>query len=109
MKPMREMLHVPANPSGQRPILIILVHRREVPPLRIAADNFGHAGFEINSKPFPQEQEDTGADRRVRCPQARPKTPRCEKQCNESGLKQHSIGLISRKLPCSADKRKKTK
>src|SRR2546426_1172092 len=43
MKPMREMLHIPADPGWQRAILVILVERREVSPLRIATQNLRHA------------------------------------------------------------------
>src|SRR5690242_2056984 len=53
MKPMRQMLDVPADPGGQRAVLVILVHRRKIPPFGIAAHDFGDARLEIDAEPFP--------------------------------------------------------
>src|SRR5439155_14831573 len=79
VKPMREMLDVPTNPRWQRAILVILVHRGEIPPLRIAAGKFDHAGFEVNAKPLPQQEEHGGAHRRLTQAQSGSKTNGCKK------------------------------
>src|SRR5258707_14296455 len=42
MKPMRKVLHIPADPRGKRSVLVILVYRREMPPFRVAAATLSH-------------------------------------------------------------------
>ena len=41
MKPVREVLHVPADPGGQRPVLVILVERREATPIEVLQVRIG--------------------------------------------------------------------
>src|SRR5277367_4243739 len=102
------MLRVPANPCWQRPILIILIERGEVPPLRVAARDLRNAGFEVDAEPFPKNQIDRSANRRVGLRQARPKSARRNEKREESGLEQHSVGLIAGEISRSADEGKKT-
>src|SRR5712671_6807781 len=61
MEPVRKVLHVPSNPRRQRAVLVILVQRREVPPLRVAAHDLRHARFEIDAEAFPYQQEQARA------------------------------------------------
>src|SRR5712664_4403991 len=98
MKPMREMLHVPADPGWQRAILVILVERREVSPLRIATEDLRHARFEINPEAFPDQQENTRARRSAFFAPAGAKTARRKKHRNESRFQQHPIGLVGGKI-----------
>ena len=37
VEPVRQVLHVPANPGGQRAVLVVIVHRGQVAPGRVAA------------------------------------------------------------------------
>ena len=57
VKPMWKMLDVPADPGGKRPVLVVLVHRGEAAPLRVAAKQLDDAGFEVNSEPLPLKKE----------------------------------------------------
>jgi len=43
VKPVRQLLDVPANPSGERAVLVIVVHGGELAPGNVAAGDFGHA------------------------------------------------------------------
>src|SRR5260370_23821756 len=61
MNPVWPALHVPADPSWQRPILVILVKRREGSPLRVAAHNFRNARFKVDPEALPHQQEQTRA------------------------------------------------
>src|SRR4029077_3156007 len=80
MEPMRKMLHVPADPCGQRTILIVVVHRREVAPRGIAAPDFRHARFEIDPEPLPLQQKHTRARGWIASPQSRPESRGRKKQ-----------------------------
>src|SRR5438132_4725905 len=64
MKPVRQMLHIPADPSGQRSILVVLVHRGQIAPLRISAGDLCDARFEVDMEPLPLQEEEAGAYRR---------------------------------------------
>src|SRR6267378_5181158 len=104
VKPARQMLCVPADPGGQRTVLIVLVHSGEIAPLRIAAGNFGHAGFEINAKPFPEEKTNAGARGRAVCREAATKAGRGEKKGDKAGFEEHAVGLITGEVRGGADK-----
>src|SRR6202521_3148267 len=91
----REMLHVPANPSGQRTVLVILIHGGEMAPLRIAAGNFGDAGFEVDAKPFPEEKKNTGANGRAACAETRAKSWGRREERKKAGLEKHAVGLVA--------------
>ena len=47
------MLRVPADPIGERAILIVLVEGGEVAPLGVMAGEFDDARFEIDREPQP--------------------------------------------------------
>ncbi len=104
---MRQMLHIPANPRRQRAVLVILVERREVPPLRVAAHDLRNARFEINPEAFPNQQKQACARWPAFLPPPRPKTCRREKHRDKSRLQQHSIRLVAGKLLRRTHKRKK--
>ena len=95
---MRQVLHVPANPGGQRPVLVILVHGGEVPPLRISAQNLDHAGFKVDAKPLPLQQEQTGSRNRMPPSEAGTKAGRRKEPGDESSLEQHAIRLVAGKI-----------
>src|ERR1700719_244418 len=99
------MFYIPPDPGGQRTVLIILVHGGEVPPLGIAAGNFGDAGFEIDAEPFPQKQKDAGAHGRALRSEARAKSWRREKEGDKAGFEEHAVGLVAGKIRGGADER----
>src|ERR1700677_3505096 len=105
MEPVRQMLHVPANPCGQRTLLIVLIHGCKVAPLWISTHDLRDAGLEVDAKPLPEQQEQTRAAR-PRCgAHARPKSRRSKKESNESSFKQHPVRLMTGKILRSADER----
>src|SRR5580658_3313430 len=102
------MLGVPADPSRERSILVILVHRREIAPLEIAARDFRNAGFEVDAEPLPQQEIKRRAHRRPGLSKPGPESTGREKEREETCLEQHSIRLIPREFSRGANKRKKT-
>src|SRR4029077_21041193 len=98
VEPVGQMLHVPADPCGQRTVLIILIHSLEVTPLRVSAGDLRHPGFEVDAKPLPLQKEQTGTGWRRRNAEAGAQSSRSKEDCDESRLKQHSIGLVTRKI-----------
>ncbi len=108
MEPVREMLRVPANPGGQRTILIILVHGGEMAPFRIAAGKFGDAGFEVDAEPFPKKKKDTSANGRVGCAEARTKSRGSEEERKKAGFEKHAVGLVAGKIGGGADEGEET-
>ena len=107
VKPVRQVLHVPADPGGQRAILVVVVHRGEVAPGEVAARHFHHARFEIDAEPFPLQQEKARARGGMRAAEARAESRRREKERDESGFEQHSVRLVAGKILRRADERKK--
>ncbi len=53
MKPVRQVLDVPADPRWQRAVLVVLIHRREIAPFNIAAQQFHNAGLKVDAEPLP--------------------------------------------------------
>jgi len=91
---MRPLLHVPAEPRRQRSVLVVLVHRREVAPLRLAAEDFHQARLEVDAEPFVLQEEDARARRRMRRAEAGTQTGRGEEEREEAGLEEHAVRLI---------------
>src|SRR5262245_14481126 len=98
MKPVRKMLHIPSDPRGQRPVLVVLIHGSEVAPLRIAAQQLDRARLKIDAKPLPQQQKQTNPRWRTVTSQPRPQPARRKKQTDESGFEQHAIRLVAGKI-----------
>ncbi len=107
VEPVRKMLHVPANPSRQWPVLVILVQRREIAPLQVAADDFRHARFEINPEAFPNQQKQARARWLALFAPTWPKSRGREEWGNETRLQQHSVRLVSGEILGRADERQK--
>src|SRR5207302_3301489 len=63
VKPVRQVLYIPADPGRQRTILIILVHGGHTTPFWISARDLRDTGLEVDAKPFPLQKEDTCAHR----------------------------------------------
>src|SRR6266851_1912728 len=97
------MLCVPADPGGQRTVLIVLVHGGEMAPLGIAARDFGDAGFEVNAKPLPKKKKNAGAHGRTICREAGTKPRRREKERDKAGFEEHAVGLVAGKIGCGTD------
>ena len=57
VEPVRKLLHVPANPCGQRAILVVVVHSGEVTPGVVAAGELDDAGFESRCGTIPSAEE----------------------------------------------------
>ncbi len=68
LKPVRQMLHIPADPGGQRAVLIVLIHCGQVAPLGIPARQLDYARFKVNAEPLPQQQPQRKARRGRRLP-----------------------------------------
>ena len=79
VKPVRQLLDLPANPGGERAVLVIVVHGGELAPGNVAAGDFGDAGFEIDAKPFPLKKKEAGAGWRICASKAGQKSRRREK------------------------------
>src|SRR6185437_13781943 len=107
MEPVRQVLHVIPNPRRQRTILVVLVHRRKVPPFRIAAQQLHQPRLKIDPEPLPLQQEVPRPNRWTALSKSRPQSPRRNKQRKKSSLQQHSIRLIPGKIPGSRHKRQK--
>src|SRR5580692_6867637 len=101
------MLYVPADPRGQRAVLVVLVHGGKVTPPGIAAGDFCHTRLEVDAKPFPLQQKQTRARWRRRVPQTWAKSRRSKEECNESRLEQHPVRLVTGKILRRAHERKK--
>src|SRR5260370_37449661 len=107
MEPVRKMLHVPSDPSWQWPVLVILVQRREIAPLRVAAQDFCHARFEINPEAFPNQQKQARARWLAFLVPSWPKCRGGEEQGNETRLQQHYVRVIREEILRRADEREK--
>src|SRR5689334_4814659 len=105
---MRQMLGIPADPSGQRPVLVVLVHGGEISPSGISAHDFRDAGFEVNAEPLPSQQKKAGARGGMVAAKPGPKTRWREEKRDEPGFEQHAVRLILGKILCDRDKRNKT-
>src|SRR5580704_16900166 len=95
---------VPADPCGQRTVLIEVIHGGEVPPGTVAAGHFGHARSEVDAEPFPAKQKQTGTRGWIGAAEAGPESRRREKQAKESGFEEHSVRLIAGEILRGADK-----
>ena len=103
LKPVGQVLHVPADEGGQRTVLVILVHRGEVTPLGIAREQLDNAGFEVDAEPLPQQEEEGGARGwRVDAP-AGPESARGEEEGEEAGFKEHAVGLVAGEVAGGGD------
>ena len=91
MKPVRQMLHIPADPSGQRPILVVLVHRGQVAPLGISAGDLCDARFEVDAEPLPLQKEETGVYWRPHSTPAWEDSWRGKEKRDESSFEQHTV------------------
>src|ERR1700739_3111647 len=97
------MLRVPADPGGEGTVLIVLVHGGEVAPLGVAAGDFGDAGFEVDTKPFPEKQKDAGAHWRTLRRETGTKSGRSEEKRDKAGFEEHAVGLVAGKIGCGGD------
>src|SRR5579883_1556902 len=107
VEPVRQMLDVPSDPGGQRRILVVIVHGREVAPGTIAAEDFDDAGLEVNAKPDPQKQKLTGARRRMRAPDPREDFRWRQEKREKSRRKQHAVGLVAGEILRGSNEKKK--
>src|SRR4051794_22214836 len=92
---MRPLLHVPADPRRQRTILVVLVHRRQVAPLLLAAEELHQARLEVDPEPLPLQHEDGRARRRLIETELRTDAARREKDRQQRGLEEHAVRLIA--------------
>ena len=104
MEPVREVLDIPADPGGERAVLVVLVHRGEVTPFGIAGEQLDDAGFEVDAEPLPQEKEKGRARRRGLDSPAGPEPARGEKEGEEAGFEEHAVGLVAGEIAGGGDK-----
>lgn len=90
----REVLEVPADPGGQRAVLVVLVHRGEVAPGRVAGGELDDAGLKVDPEPLPEQKEKGRARGQRAGAPARPQTAGRDKDGEEAGLKQHAVRLV---------------
>src|SRR5438477_12662538 len=50
VKLVRQLLHVPADPSWQRTVLVVIVHGGEVTPFEISTQQFHRARLKVDSE-----------------------------------------------------------
>src|SRR2546427_11307908 len=100
---MWQVMRIPANPGGQRAVLIVLVHGRQVTPLWIAPGDLGYAGLEVNREPNPQQQKEARTRTGVAAAPTGPKSRRGKKQTDESHAQEHAVGLVGGKCLQRAD------
>src|SRR5579863_2218554 len=103
MEPDRQLMRIPADPGWQRAILVVLVHRAQVAPARIAAKIFCDARFEIDGEPQELQQEERRSWREVALAPTGSPTTGCEKKADEARAEQHPVGLIAGKILCGRD------
>src|SRR6266404_6651928 len=101
------MLEIPADPSRERTVLVILVHGSEMATLGIAAGDFGDAGLEVDAETFPKEKKDGGADGWTVGSEAWTKSGWSEEEGDEAGFEKHAVGLVARELGRGTDKGEK--
>ncbi len=97
MKPVRQMLDIPPDPRGQRPVLVVLIHRRKIAPFRIAAEQFHQSGFKVDAEPLPLQQKEAGARGWAGQPPAGQHAAGRKEQRQKPGFKQHAVRLIAGK------------
>ncbi len=61
VEPVRQVLNVPTDPGGQGTVLVVLIHRGQVAPFGVAAEQLHQARFEVDAEPLPLQQEQAGA------------------------------------------------
>src|SRR2546426_10963710 len=101
MKPVRQMLHIPADPSGQRTILIVLVHRGQIAPLGISASYLRDARFEVDAEPLPLQKEETGVYWRPNWAPPWAGSRGGKEKRDESSFRQPTVGLGGRTILCT--------
>ncbi len=107
VEPGREMLEIPADPSRERTVLVILVHGGEMAPLGIATGDFGNAGLKVDAEPFPEKKKDSGVNGRTVRSEAGTKSGRGQEKRDEAGFEKHTVGLVAGELGRGTDEGEK--
>src|ERR1041385_4314245 len=79
VEPVGKLLYVPANPRGERAVLVVVIHGRQMPPGIVPAGKLYNAGFKIDAEPFPPKKKQAKAGRCMCCAKAWPQSGRSEK------------------------------
>src|SRR5438270_7503905 len=108
MEPVRKLLHILANPCGQRAVLVIVVHGGEMTPGIVAAGELYNAGFKVDAEPFPPEKKQAETRRRLRSANARPQAGRREEERDETSFQQHAVRLEAGEILRGGNEREKT-
>ena len=95
MEPVRQMLHVPADPGRQRPVLVVLVHGGEVAPLRDRRWPASPRRTRSRCGTTPIAAGTGWRGRRMIAAEAWTKSRRREEQRDESRLQQHAVRLVA--------------
>src|SRR5689334_24814841 len=64
--PYTTLFRSPPEPRRQRAVLVVVIKRPEIPPLRIPSQDFPHARLEVDAKTCPHQQK-TARSRRRTC------------------------------------------
>ncbi len=101
----RQMLHPPTDPRGEWAVLVIRIHRTELPPARITTRELCDPRLEPESE--TQEPNEPHHDpRRGRAfSEARPESPRCKIHAQERALDQEPFRLEAREISLHVDER----
>ena len=106
---MRHLLDVPSHPRRQGTVLVIVVHRREIPPRRIPTQDLHQSGFEIDAEPFPAQHEQAETRRRIACAESGTPAARRKEEREKPCLQQHPVRLIRREILQCSDAREEKK
>ncbi len=105
VKPMGKLLEVPADPSWERAVLVVLVHGGEIAPGGVAGEELDEAGLEVDAEPLPEQEEGCGAGCETACAEAGEEAARGEKEGEEAGFEEHAIGLVAGEVLGGGDDR----
>lgn len=108
VEPVRELVRPPADPRRERTVLVVVIHRGEIAPARIAARDLRDARLEVDTEALPQEDEAHGARRRLRLAPAGSQPARREDERGGGRFDEHPFGLVRREILRSGHERDET-
>ena len=103
------MVSIPGDPGGQRSILVILIHGREIAPFCIVPQDFRDSRFKIDAEHQPDQKKSASARWRVRAfPTRDAIRAGAKNKLMNLCFEQHSVRLVAREILRGADKGKKS-
>src|SRR5262249_38228200 len=92
-EPRRKMMHVPSDPGGKRLCLEVILQRRSIPPVGIAARELHGGRRDGEPEDKPSQEPQRKASRRRGGPGQGPPLPGCEEDREKSGLDEQAVPL----------------